>query len=116
MTSASRAGWISASGMRDAQLRLDMAADNIVNMTTPGYTPGRIDSATLQGGGVASTSVSLETYPSVVPEYPYQEIFSQTDLVGDLLSLMTATRAYEANAKVFSADSHGWHAVRDILA
>src|SRR6266849_4724470 len=44
-------------GMRDATVRLDVAANNVANATTEGFKPSRVASAALPGGGVQSIVV-----------------------------------------------------------
>ncbi len=43
--------------MRDAAVRLDVAANNVANATTEGFRPSRVVSTALPGGGVASSVV-----------------------------------------------------------
>lgn len=48
---------ISASGIQVAATRLDLVANNVANVTTPGFTPSAVDQVTLQGGGTAVGSI-----------------------------------------------------------
>ena len=54
---------IAASGLRDASVRLDVAANNIANVNTAGFTPSRVDSVETAGGGVAPVVVLFGPNP-----------------------------------------------------
>ncbi len=45
---------VAASGMRAAQTRLSVAAENIANADTPGYRPALVDTVELSTGGVGT--------------------------------------------------------------
>jgi flagellar hook protein FlgE len=89
------------SGIRDATVRLDVAASNIANATTEGFTPSRVVSTALPGGGVD---------PRVVPGN-----LAGVDLVGELVGVMMAKAAFVANAKMLSTTSRTERRALDLL-
>lgn len=74
---------IASSGLAAAQLRLDVSANNIANMNTPGYLAKRVMQEAIPTGGVQSRVESAGA-PGVSLE---KEIVDQ----------MTATLAFKAN-------------------
>jgi flagellar hook protein FlgE len=99
------------SGMRDASLRLDVAAHNIANANTPDFVPLRVDSADVAGGGVIS-AVSAPLLPA--PSYP--PLSSGTDLAAELIGLVAARVAFAASAAVASTAGRMQRAALDVLA
>ena len=122
---------ISAAGMGVEKLRLDVAALNLANMhsTTPvgteGFKPLRVVSrpvvpgfgtlmelqggATL-GGVTASAVVETQVAPRVVhdPAHPHADAkgnvnYPGVDHTAEMLNIMTALRAYEANVAAIGA-------------
>ncbi len=88
--------------MRDAAVRLDVAANNIANATTEGFTPCRVVSTALPGGGVD---------PRVVPGD-----LAGVDLVGEMVGMMMAQVTFAANAKMMSTTSQVDRRVISLLA
>jgi flagellar basal-body rod protein FlgC len=109
MTGASS---IALSGMRDAQLRVDVAAHNIANMNTDGFVPSRVISSEARGGGVQST-VQPGTPPPLPPGRP--PLPSGTDLPTELMGMMTAELAYVANAMVLRTQAEMTGTLLDVL-
>ena len=72
-------------GMQNATLQLDVAANNIANVSTAGFRPL---------GGQA---------PPVLPGVPADEQPSGVDLATELVTTLTAPIAYAANARVVDA-------------
>jgi flagellar basal-body rod protein FlgG len=55
---------IAASGIQVAATRLDLVANNVANLTTPGFTPSAVDQVTLEGGGTAVGGIGLQGSPA----------------------------------------------------
>lgn len=95
---------ISASGMQDASLRLNVAANNIANANTDEYIPARVNSTAIPTGGVEGHIEMPETNfepvegtPEIPPDTP---ALSQTDLALEFVNILVAKTAFKANAKV----------------
>jgi flagellar hook protein FlgE len=80
-------------GMQDATLRLDVAANNVANVSTPGFRPSRVDAGSVRPGDA----------PPVLPGVPGDEQPSGVDLGEEVVTTVTAPIAYAANARVVSA-------------
>lgn len=99
------------SGMRDASLRLDVAAHNIANTSTSDFLPLRVDPADAGGGGVIS---AVSAPVPVAPSYP--PLSSGTDLAAKLINLVVARVAFAASAAVVGTAARMQHAALDVLA
>jgi flagellar basal-body rod protein FlgG len=55
---------IAASGIQVAATRLDLVANNVANLATPGFTPSAVDQVTLGGGGTAVGGIDLQGSPA----------------------------------------------------
>jgi flagellar basal-body rod protein FlgC len=97
------------SGLRDATLRLDVAANNIANANTPEFAPSRVVSEEAPGGGVAST-VTPGGPPPDLPD------MSGTDLATEMVNLIVAKITFAANARVISTAAELDRAVLDVRA
>jgi flagellar hook protein FlgE len=75
-----------ASGLRDAFVRLEVAAHNVANVDTPGFAPSRVVSLEARGGGVVPT---VPADPPLVPG---------VDLATELIGLIVARIAAAASA------------------
>lgn len=91
---------ISASGIRDATLRLNVAANNIANANTDGFVPDRVSSSAVPGGGVDSYIESGESDLPDVPATNGEPTPSQTDLVTEFVNVIVAKSSAQANAKM----------------
>ena len=91
------------SGLRDATLRLDVAANNVANAASDGFTPSRVVSSALPGGGVQST---------VTPS----DLEGGVDLPTEIVSAMIARAAFSANAHVLAQSFETQRRLLDILA
>lgn len=102
------AGFISACGMRDAMLRLDVAAGNVANGNTPEYEPSRVDSTALAGGGVTA-GVRVLADASVLGRGGNaggdESAPSRTDFATEGVGILLARSAFMANAAAFRAAS-----------
>ncbi|HEY8966113.1 MAG TPA: flagellar basal body protein [Candidatus Methylacidiphilales bacterium] len=82
----------SLTGLQANQLRADVAANNIANVSTPGFQPSRTVDTELDGGGVSARIVT-PLDPSATPEV------SGTDVATEMVSTLVAQRGFEANVK-----------------
>lgn len=85
---------ISLSGMQAASAMLNVTANNIANLNTPGFNPSRADLVELSGGGVAVTGTSFEDNPQSAPNTQT----SNVDLPTELVNLKLSQTLYDANA------------------
>jgi len=112
---------VSASGLSAERLRMDLIADNLANSNTTrtgNGTPYQRKVAVFQpiedgslGGGVKVVSIESErTPPRVVyqPGHPDADAngyvtYPNVNMVHEMVDLITASRAYEANITAFNA-------------
>jgi len=87
---------ISLSGMQAASAMLNVTANNIANLNTPGFNPSRADLVELSGGGVALTGTSFEDNPQTAPNTQT----SNVDLSTEMVNLKLGQTLYDANAMV----------------
>jgi flagellar basal body rod protein FlgG len=73
------------SGMQAASLQLDVTANNVANLSTPGFRPSAVALSTGAGG------VNAQVIPGTTPG---------TDLLTEMVTLVTAPILYDANARV----------------
>lgn len=104
----------SASGMTAERVRMDVVADNLANVNTPGFKRGTVTfgpsfDETL--GGVRVVSLNKDNAPGrrvYQPGNPsagpdgYVEMPNISTVV-EMVDMMTATRAYEANVAAVQA-------------
>lgn len=85
------------SGLRAASTRVDSAANNIVNINTPGYEATTVTQRTLTSGGNpgGSTAVDAQVIGSGLTP----------DLGQEIINLIEAENVYRANAEVLSTAS-----------
>lgn len=72
---------ISLSGMQAAGAMLNVTANNIANLSTPGFNPSRADLVELSGGGVAVSGTSFEDNPQTSPNTQSSNVDLPTELV-----------------------------------
>lgn len=107
---------VSSSGMIAERSRMDIASGNIANansMRTPTQDAYRRQIVVLQGGdnGVKVRSVIDDETPLRAdsdPHHPFADekglvYYSNVDPVFEMVNLMSANRAYEANIAAFNA-------------
>ncbi len=108
---------ISASALTAQRLRMEVAAQNIANGQTPGYRRRSVELSEKPmpdfndllkgkaGGGVNVAGITETAVPEELrydPSNPKADAkvyvsVPQSDPIGDMVELMTASRAYEAN-------------------
>lgn len=103
---------IPVSGMRDAMLRLDVAAHNIANVNTDGYVPSHVQSSERPWGGVTSTVVRD---PAPVPN-PDETTPSATDVLAEVADILKARVAFAANMFALRAQAATARMLIDLLA
>ncbi|AJQ92718.1 flagellar basal body rod protein FlgC [Gynuella sunshinyii] len=115
---------ISSAGMALEKLRLDLAAMNIANMNTAtrvgeGYHPRHIETSLISQTGFEDFMQSLDVSQLVAvregdtrqvyePNHPLanqEGMVEYPDIkpLTEMMTLMTAIRSYEANARAFNA-------------
>jgi flagellar hook protein FlgE len=90
------------SGLRDATLRLDVAANNVANALTEGFRPSRVSTSELPGGGVQSAIIAGD--------------LEGVELAGEMVAVMIAEAAFTANARVLSSAFRTDRRILDLLA
>ena len=88
--------------MRDATVRLGVAANNVANASTEGFRPSHVVSTALPGGGVEPSVVAGDV--------------EGVDLVGEMVGMMMAQVTFAANAKMMSTTSQVDRRVISLLA
>jgi flagellar basal body rod protein FlgG len=92
---------IASSAMRVETQRLAQSAANTANVQTPEYEAQRVDSVSIEGGGVRGVSVATYGPHAVrVEEGGGTTQLSNTDLVEETVTQMSSLRAFQANASV----------------
>lgn len=87
---------ISLSGMQAASAMLNVTANNIANLNTPGFNPSRADLVELSGGGVSVAGTSFDDNPQTAPDTQT----SNVDLPTETVNLKLSQTLYDANAMV----------------
>lgn len=107
----------SASGLTAQSLRLNLIADNLANVDAaqgPGGKPYRGQSpvfATLTSGGVEVVGIVQSTAPPLVKHEPSNPLagangnvlLPNISVTAQMVNMLAATRAYEANATAMDA-------------
>jgi len=99
---------ISLSGLQAQRLRLQSSAHNVANLLTDDFKSQRVDLFELRQGGVTGRVSNTDTpgaprFDTVTGELLGEH--SNTDLVHEVLTQITAQRAYEANLAVIEAEN-----------
>ena len=102
MSVAGHTVYPSLGGLRDAEARLDVAASNIASLPVDGFSPSRVVSAELPGGGVEPIVVRDGTGTGV-------------DLVTEMVGLMMARLAFSANLAALSQTFETQRSLLDVV-
>jgi flagellar basal body rod protein FlgC len=95
---------ISSSGLAVASQALAVSADDVANVLTEGFVPGRVEARELPGGGV-SGEVVRENDPAVEARLDGIADLSGTDLLAETVRGMRAAASFRASlASLRSAD------------
>ena len=81
------------SGMQASSFRLDVTANNVANVNTPGFSESRVVQTDIAPQGVRIAALSS------VPNA--DRTTSNTDLAEQMVALKTDSDSFTANAKVF---------------
>jgi len=103
------------SGLRAAQIQVDVAASNVANVDTPGYQPGVTEQQSQAGGGV-SAYVTAGQAPPNIPGVPAADEPSGTDLTTEMAALISGPIAYAANGRVVDFSVQASRSLLDVLA
>jgi flagellar basal-body rod protein FlgC len=103
------------SGLRAAQLQVDVAANNVANVNTPGFQPSVTEQESQAGGGVAA-HVAAGQAPPNLPNVPAADQPSGTDLTTEMAALVTGPIAYAANGRVIDFSVQATRSLLDVLA
>ena len=106
---------ISSSGIQDANLRLDVTANNVANGNTDNFIPDRVDSVELSSGGVRGT-ISESSDSITTNQSPANSSHSQTDYATEGVNLMLAKNAFQANALAFKVQTEVSKTLIDTMA
>lgn len=116
MNSLNQAMRVSASGMHAERFRMDVISSNIANANTvgnpskPGYQRRIVELAGSQDG-VRVTGVRTDGTPGRIemdPNSPFRDaqgqvMFSNVDPIKEMVNMLSAGRAYEANIAAFNS-------------
>ncbi|HET6248272.1 MAG TPA: flagellar basal body protein [Tepidisphaeraceae bacterium] len=89
---------IALSGLQAAQTQLNVTANNVANLDTPGYQAQRADLVDLSPAGVAVSGISRDQTPGPVQSDGTQG--SNVDLATEMVNLTRGQLLYSANAAV----------------
>lgn len=105
--------FISASGIMNATRRIEVTANNVANMRTPGFRAGRAESVETQGGGVTLGAVSrsnaqgpIETTGRPLDAAPGQDAFFRVRLA-DGSAAFTRDGHFSLDAQGRMVTAHG---------
>lgn len=95
---------IAASGLRAAQVRMDVSANNVANMNTPGFKRQTVDQeAVASQGGVATTNVGRAAQEGALLE-------------ADAVDQISATYAFKANLQMLRTEDRMMGSLLDTRA
>ena len=98
---------ISATGFLTAARRLEVNANNIANLATPGFQASRADSVELKGGGTAIGSITTDPtppLPGVQGEFGFPG-GSNVNLAVEITNTIVNRNAFQANINAFRAQA-----------
>ncbi len=104
------------SGLLHQSRRLEVSAHNVANATTDGFRASRAVGEELASGGVATRIVPTDDSPPLLLADGELVTGSNTDLVAEVITQMSARAAYGANLAVLEAEQETHDALLDLLA
>ena len=104
---------ISLSGIQVEETRMAVSTANVANSETPGYTPGRVTSESLPGGGAAAI---VRWSNGVAPSAPGTDAPSGTDLATERVDQLGALQGVRANVAVLRAADTVNRSLLDLIA
>ena len=99
--------------MQAAQKQMDVAANNVANSDTPGYSSQRANIVDLSGGGANVAGISESPAPGSAQ--PEDEQGSHVDLPTEMVNMTRASLLYSANAAVVKIGQKMTGSLLDIL-
>ncbi|OFV87443.1 MAG: hypothetical protein A3J75_04505 [Acidobacteria bacterium RBG_16_68_9] len=100
---------VAQSGLRVESLRLAVSANNVANLGTGNFVPGRVEAQEQEGGGVSGRVVKEDTHQNA-PEFEARLDralvgVSGTDLLAETVGQLSASMSFRANvASLRTAD------------
>lgn len=94
---------IPLSGLQNAALRQNVAANNIANLNTPGYRARSVINAETEGGGVRAAEMHPDDAPGRPDVLSLSEealASSNVDLATEAVATIVNGASYQANAAV----------------
>lgn len=91
---------LSGTGLTAERLRLNLLANNLANINTPGYKSEQAVFQARPQGGVAVTAVVQSARPRVLSTNGTKG--SNVNPVRQMVNLLSATRGYEANISAYT--------------
>ena len=99
-----------------AEKQVDASAANIANVndstTVPrnpqdyqGYTPVRVDSSSVVGGGASSSIVALDPTYFVVATPEGEQAYPNVDPANEMMAMQVASQTYQSNLAVINTDN-----------
>ena len=92
---------IALSGLQAAQAQINVAANNIANVNTPGFSAQSVNQVDVPGGGVDVADIQSTGQP--------------VDLAAQLVKLRQAAVIYDANAMVLDVQNRMVGSVLNVL-
>lgn len=102
----------SMSGLQDANLRLNVFSNNVVNANTKGFQPDRVESIAEKSGGVRGMVFEAN---SGILQSPSASEESQTEYATEAVNLTLARRAFDANLQALKSQQAADQAVINIV-
>lgn len=104
---------IASSGLRAAQMRVDVSANNVANASTPGFRPQSVQEEAVpgQGGVAARVKPATGAQGGDAAAAP-----SGTSLEGEAVDQLSASYAFTANLQVLRTNDRMMGALLDVRA
>lgn len=111
---------IASSGLRAAQLRMDVSANNVANANTPGFKPQSVQQEAAPGQGGVSARVGRPA-PEPATGAPASELGeraapSGTSLEGEAVEQIASSYAFTANLQVLRTNDRMMGSLLDTKA
>ncbi len=108
---------IASSGLRAAQMRMDVSANNVANASTPGFRPQSVQEEAVPGqGGVAARVKPATGAPAPAQGGDAAAAPSGTSLEGEAVDQLSASYAFTANLQVLRTNDRMMGALLDVRA
>ncbi len=107
---------IASSGLRAAQMRMDVSANNVANASTPGFRPQSVQEEAVPGQGGVAARVKPATGAPAPAQGGEAAAPSGTSLEGEAVDQMSASYAFTANLQVLRTNDRMMGALLDVRA